>query len=208
MFWLLCFFLGGGLSTQSRGDFIDVLRFFPVAFGAMLAHELGHAFAARRFGAHPWIVLHGLGGVTFLGQKGFGRRQQILISLAGPAAGLVAAAAAYLAAKAFRGSLPDEILFFTVSFIMVSVFWSVANMLPILPLDGGQILRDLLGPSRLRLACWIGMITAALAALAAFFLQGSIWNTVLLGCLAYVNFKGTMMPGGVHREETFRGPPQ
>jgi stage IV sporulation protein FB len=206
LFWILCFFLGGGLRTQTRDDMVDVLIFCTVAFAAMLIHELGHAVAARRFGAHPWIVLHGLGGVTFLGQRGFSRRQQILISLSGPGAGLVSAALVYLFFHALRGSFSRMTVEWVVLFLEVSVFWSVANMLPILPLDGGQVLRDILGPSRIRLACWIGMITALLAALAALILQGSLWNTALLGFLAYANFKGTRMMGGVHRDETVHGP--
>lgn len=61
-----------------------------VVFVSILWHELGHAFAMRRFGFAPAIVLHGLGGHT---EAGRGPRtsavQRIAISLAGPMAGFV-----------------------------------------------------------------------------------------------------------------------
>ena len=42
------------------------------------------------------------------------------------------------------------------------------NLLPVLPLDGGQMLNALLGPARLKLTLWITILTAGSAALLIF----------------------------------------
>jgi hypothetical protein len=56
---------------------------------SILIHELGHALMQRRFGGHPRVVLHGLGGLAICGDCDRSTRSQILISLAGPVAGFV-----------------------------------------------------------------------------------------------------------------------
>src|SRR3954464_7580102 len=57
---------------------------------AALAHELGHAVAARLTGARPSIALVALGGVTtYVPPRQLSRLSSLGIALAGPAVGLV-----------------------------------------------------------------------------------------------------------------------
>ena len=77
-------------------------------------------------------------------------------------------------------------------------FWTLVNLLPILPLDGGQVLRDVLGP-RLGLATRIvGAVCAAACGWLAF-ASGMPIFAFFLGYLAFMNFRGDAraLPGGV-----------
>ena len=80
----------------------------------------------------------------------------------------------------------------------VNGFWTVVNLLPILPLDGGQVLRDVLGPRLRAVTRIIGGATAVACAVAAYRIGQPIL-AFFLGYLAYVNFQGDArsLPGGV-----------
>jgi len=69
------------------------------------------------------------------------------------------------------------------------VGWSVFNLLPVLPLDGGQAMRELLPGSpavRLRLARVISTVTAAIAAVVAY-LYGQPFAAIFLALFAATN---------------------
>jgi hypothetical protein len=73
--------------------------------------------------------------------------------------------------------------------IFVTLVWGVLNLLPILPLDGGNVLVELLpGPMerRRRLAAGISIVVAALAALLAL-LVGQWYAALLAGWFAIGN---------------------
>ena len=79
----------GGPRARRRLEF---LIWVAVVFVSILVHELGHAFTQRHFGGHPWITLHALGGLASCDDCDRRPSSQILISLAGPAAGFLLAA--------------------------------------------------------------------------------------------------------------------
>jgi Zn-dependent protease len=145
---------------------------------AVLVHELGHAVLARRTGAHPEIALAGFGGVTtYTPPKELSRGQSLGISLAGPGVGIVLG----LILVAVQNGLGDTVIdgswqyWALVYGIWTCIGWSVFNLLPVLPLDGGQALREVLPGSpetRTRRAAVISIVAATLtAAFAAFFLN-------------------------------------
>lgn len=201
-FWLTAFFLSGGLNVGSAADWPAVLLSMGVIFFSILWHELGHAGASRFFGGRPAIELQGLGGLTRLGGWQFGRWQLLGISCAGPGASFLLAGLS-LAALIFtpENHAASPILS---SFLAINVIWTLFNLLPILPMDGGQILRLLMGPGKERLACWIGLGTAVVLGL-VFFALGRWWPTMIMGLLAWVNYKGISsgpVSGGVDRHGT------
>src|SRR5205807_3659939 len=75
------------------------------------------------------------------------RGQRIVVSLAGPLAGLTTAAACAVAAAALPGTLLGELMFKAASLF---VFQFVFNLLPILELDGYLVLVDALDTPFLR----------------------------------------------------------
>lgn len=173
------------------------LLWMVAVFVSILVHELGHAMAARNYGAYPEIRLHGLGGVTIMPGGYFNRAQSIFVSAAGPLAGLALGGLVWLIDRAY----PPQNGFLMIMvgmFIWINFFWTFINLLPILPLDGGQILRDLLGPKNIQFAIWIGVLCAGGAAIWAF-QRGQLFLALMMLFLAYGNFQNQNMQGGIRR---------
>jgi Zn-dependent protease len=139
-------------------------------FAIVLLHEFGHALACRQVGGTvDRIMLWPLGGIAFVNPPQ--RPGATLWSLAaGPLVNLALLpvfAGAYLAAGmlGWAASFPDAFsLLHWVLWIDIILF--VFNILPIYPLDGGQILRSLLwflmGRARsLYVATILGFVGAA-----------------------------------------------
>jgi stage IV sporulation protein FB len=191
-FWLSAFLLGGGLRMTGAEDWVPILLWTAVMFGSILVHEMGHALASRFWGGQPKIELHGLGGVTYLGGLSFTRWQHLAITAAGPALslilGLLCAALYFFTALPIKPALEYG--------MWINFFWTAVNLLPILPMDGGQILRDLIGPRFERAACVIGMLTA-LAAAYWFYGRGLYIGAVMMVLFAWFNLKGSLRSGGV-----------
>lgn len=186
-FWITCILLGGGLTADSLPEVIDVGIWTITVFISVLVHELGHAIAGKRYGCLPQIILHGFGGLTYLPNARFNRKQSIEVSFAGPAAGLMLGCVA-LIIRLFFPIEHEGLSTVLQYFIYINFFWTFINLLPIQPMDGGQILRDALGPSRAGITAWIGTITATLVACAAFSV-GMIFLGIMMVFFAVKNFQ-------------------
>src|SRR2546429_2302187 len=161
-------------------------------FAIVLAHEFGHAFACRQTGGQAdTVLLWPLGGIAFV--KRPPRPGAYLWSIAaGPLVNVALFPVfAVLLLVAFqsgwRFSAPDLFQFVT-TVAYINGFLLFFNLLPIYPLDGGQILRGLLwlqlGPIQsLKIASVIGFVGAGFFALWAISAR-SIW----LGILAFFVF--------------------
>jgi len=139
------FFLLAVVLSGRWGDLPATAAWVAVVFASVLAHELGHALVFRAFGVRSRIELHGMGGTTFPlpgpGRK-LSRAQEIAVAVAGPAMGFViygGVKVAELMSPSLRGTQVAADL------IWVNGGWGVVNLLPILPLDGGHVLRALIG---------------------------------------------------------------
>lgn len=196
-FWIIALLIGGGLFAQTADDWARALVMVPVVFISILVHELGHAFAGRHYHARPSILLHGLGGMATLHGMRANWIQSIWVSAAGPAAGLALGlfSMVLLLFVPIVHEVPmlQQALFFCT---LINFFWTFVNLLPIMPMDGGQILREILGPRNLKLAYQIGFAVAVGCALLAFMVNLYIL-AILLGFLAYANLTGQRMEGGV-----------
>ncbi|MEW6305456.1 MAG: site-2 protease family protein [Verrucomicrobiota bacterium] len=198
-FWLSGVLLGGGLnaSTQRQWEFVGI--WCAVVFVSILVHEMGHALVGRRYGATPMIKLHGFGGATYLPGAWFTRKQNILVSAAGPAAGLALGFAILLVRAA--GVIPEDSIHVQRAFayaLYVNIFWSFFNLLPVQPMDGGQILGDVLGPGRIRITNSIGMVVALALAYWAWQIHQPFLLMFML-YFAYVNYQNLELEGGVIR---------
>ncbi len=106
-----------------------------------LVHELGHALAARRTGAEAEISLDFLAGyASFTPSRPLSRLERAGISFAGPGVQLAVASAVLLAA----GASPLEVPSSFDSPATAAIWWAgigigLLNLVPVLPLDGGNI---------------------------------------------------------------------
>ena len=151
-FWLMALWLW---TLHSEQGWPGLLIWVAVVFQGILMHELGHALVGRTFGRQPRIELIALGGLTWWEQREpLSPGRSLAVSFAGPAVGIVIGLIALFAMDTLR--VPQESLgrYTLSSLIYVNLGWGVLNLLPVLPLDGGNIvasLMELISPSRGRL---------------------------------------------------------
>ena len=140
----LTFFLIAGLLGSSLGSVEGVAIWVGVVLVSVLVHELGHAVAMRLSGVGSHIVLHAMGGLTFPAARITSRRKRIAVDLAGPLSGilLLGVPAVWLGRTLDNPSDTVELLI--ISMVWVNVAWSLVNLLPILPLDGGNVTKEVL----------------------------------------------------------------
>jgi Zn-dependent protease len=113
------------------------------AFLSILLHELGHAVVATRLGYGPCrIVLHGFGGVAV--HRRAPDQESIRISLAGPAAGIFFGVLLWGLSEYVLRDLSDDGKGVMQQLLFINLVWSVVNLLPIYPLDGGHVSEILL----------------------------------------------------------------
>jgi len=156
-------------------------------FLIVLLHEFGHALACRSVGGlSDHIMLWPLGGVAYVNPPP--RAGALLWSIAaGPlvnVALLPVTIGAYLVARHSFAMLPPDFIRYLYMVAFINGGLLAFNMLPIYPLDGGQILRALLwfvvGRAKsLYAASVIGVIGAAVVIVLAL-----IWQDVRLIVLA------------------------
>ena len=84
-FWLFSAVLGAG-GAHGANWLLLLAVWVACVFVSIVVHEMGHAQAARHYGASPTVRLYGMGGLTRPGQA-FTRGQNLIVVLCGPAAG-------------------------------------------------------------------------------------------------------------------------
>lgn len=216
-FWLTAFFLGGGTRLGKgsfRDDLLWVLVWMVVACFSVLVHEFGHALTARKLsGGKNYIKLWAMGGLAyheggrptrkarlwtiFMGPGAgfilFGVTCLVIIGLYGPQAG----SGVIKALITYQKELPPEVyevyktqysswrLF--QMFIWINFWWSLVNLLPVFPLDGGQFYSEWTGKTLQ--AYKLGAAVGALFALIAILFLKDWYIALLFGFLAFNNFK-------------------
>ncbi len=145
-----------------------------IIFVSVLIHECGHAFTAKFFQQKVQIQLVALGGVTLFEGPPLRFWQQFVIAFNGPLFGffLFLGSSALLTLDLSKAPLIYPIL---KTMQMANLFWTLVNILPILPLDGGQLLRIALegffGVKGFRASLAIGAFLALLISLLLFIVQ-------------------------------------
>lgn len=192
-FWLTALLLG---FFQYRSEPIAIGIWVVVMFLAVLLHEMGHALTARRFGLPVEVHLVAMGGLTRFPAGRLNHWRSILVSFAGPAVGIVIGGTAF--ACSVFGLLPPGHLWRVALWIVVftNLGWAILNLLPIVPLDGGQIVSAILdrffGMRGQRWARLISVIVAcALVAIAVAFRQFLL--VFLVAMLAIENYRAWQM---------------
>lgn len=187
-FLLLSAFIGftGGRGVEGAAVWLVVVGV------SILVHELGHAFSFRAFGVSSSVMLYSMGGLT-VPEEGPRLRtgQDILVSLAGPGIGLVLGALVYLVAPP-GDFAPDSLARLASLYLLyVNVAWGLVNLLPILPLDGGNVLAAILrktsGERGVRAVRIISLVAAAALGAVALAYKAP-FGAIIAFYLAYLNF--------------------
>lgn len=169
-FWLFAALIGYLYSQSWMGTLIWIV----IIFFSVLFHEFGHALTAMLFGRKPRIEIVALGGLTLHDGQSLSSWKQFLIVLNGPLFGLLLALFSWLAMKipVLSAGLPMQILR---DVTIINVFWTVINLLPVLPLDGGQMLRIVMeaffGARGFQYSLVIGMALSVLISMTLFLFQ-------------------------------------
>lgn len=167
-------------------------------------------------GGHPQVHLNYLGGVCHNPDGRWTRAGGIAMTAAGPLAALLASVLAVLLLGAFLGDMPlagrvawlaispsaglseydrlalvsgginRSLLHFILDLVFVSFWWSVLNLLPVYPLDGGQIMGGLMHSAR-RLHRWSLII--AVVFLLLFLVSNMLLPAVFMIYFAIFNYK-------------------
>ena len=193
LFWLVGVLLSGALEASGREGLIRLFSFVGVLFVSILWHELGHAQAYRRYGGRPDILLYGFGGLC-RAMGGYTRRQSMIISAAGPAASLCLFAITWALCR-YTGVVGQSLAtdWILTHLLWINGFWTLVNLLPVMPLDGGQIFRVFMANRKPRAVPVVGMIVAAVVAICAIVLppRPMLFLAILFGFLAFRNWQQT-----------------
>ncbi|MBQ2622604.1 MAG: hypothetical protein IJF84_14790 [Thermoguttaceae bacterium] len=162
-FWVVAALLGANLNPRT------MILWVAAVFLGILVHELGHAFAMRHYGFQPEITFHAMGGLTSynsnyqINHRYLSNWEHVVIDAAGPLAGfallgVIAVVLALIGVNPIgflfgdiddqqRGSLfrflSSPVIVFLHLEMYICLFWGILNLMPVYPLDGGQITREI-----------------------------------------------------------------
>lgn len=163
-----------GLTTGQ--SYAAAALFAVLLFVSVFLHELGHAVVGRRVGMRVRsITLFMLGGVTELDREAPDPGRAYLVGVAGPMVSLLLAGLGWVALpltaeRSLAYAIVEQL---ALTNLLVAAF----NVLPGIPLDGGQLLRagvwKLTGDplTGTRVAAWAGRTVAVLAVVAALYVS-------------------------------------
>jgi Zn-dependent protease len=211
LFWLFSALMGWDADDPNL-----TLLWIACVFVSILVHEFGHALTARFFGWPPEVVLYSFGGyASFYPTFGHTRSRSVLILLAGPGAGFVLFGVIWCVTQLLllqqvltddpRFLIDDETVptrlrylsFVLVQMEFINLWWGLVNLLPVFPLDGGQIARALITGMRprdglemsLKLSVGIGGAVAAY-----FFMEKQTYAGILFAALAVESLQSLQGP--------------
>ena len=217
-FWVVAAIMGANGNAQR------MLIWIIAVFIGILVHELGHAFAMRYYGFQPVITFYSMGGLTSSNsQNPINRRylsnwEHVIIDAAGPLAGfalfgIIAAILSFICVNPISfmfgsidrqqiGSLfkflSSPVIIFFLMEMHICLFWGILNLMPVFPLDGGQIAREIctaLNPrTGIATSLKLSFITALILAGVAILWLNSWFMAAFFGMFAYSSWQAMNSP--------------
>ncbi|MGH9667838.1 MAG: M50 family metallopeptidase [Bryobacteraceae bacterium] len=191
---LLIILIVAGLGG-SQSDLMYVL-YIVALFASVIAHELGHAYVATRYGIRTIeIVMFPIGGLARL-ERNPRPREELWIALAGPFVNIVIAAGLFGCAVSQHQLVSVAELFDPTDANLAeriaagNLILAGFNLLPAFPMDGGRVLRAILAMLKpeeeaTRMAAWAGRMLAI-----GMGLYGLVWMHFMLVFVAFFVYLG------------------
>ncbi len=208
-FWVVMAIFGGALYIRDTADIMFTARFVIAGLVAILGHELGHALVGKKMGVgEQQVVLEMFGGVTMSQGMRLDKVGRVSMIAAGPLVtlvlGLIALAVIWnpvapvleaanitpllllVIPHAFVEATAPNLLIFA-HLVFIGTWWTILNLLPIVPMDGGQLIAEFIkSPKKVFL---IGLITSVIVAILSFHYLNSFFLAALMGLFAFQNYK-------------------
>jgi stage IV sporulation protein FB len=207
LFWLFSAILGWNLIRLPDG-MILLLIWIAACFVSILLHEFGHIWAGKLFGTDGDILLYSFGGLAIGASDLRKRWQRIVVYLAGPAIQLLL----FAIINRYYSSLDEGQIDALPKYLRVAIIlmeeinwiWPLFNLLPINPLDGGQVARELCqsvwGRKGVQFALMVSIVACAAIALNAAlvlnhqkpfipYMPTSSYTIILFAMLGFENFQ-------------------
>jgi Zn-dependent protease/CBS domain-containing protein len=144
--WLaMVYYRQGGAEAAWQGTIFIVLIFLCV-----LLHELGHVFAARRYGVQTRdVTLWPFGGISSMERMPEKPSEELIVAVAGPAVNVAIASVLILFLWPHLNAdnlakLEDPAVSLAVKIAGANIILVLFNMIPAFPMDGGRVLRAIL----------------------------------------------------------------
>lgn len=189
---------GRGLYSSIAWDIAQYVTLFAI----VLTHEFGHAFATRQVGGTAdQILLWPFGGIAYVQTPP--RPGAYLWGIAaGPLVNAVLwpvlyYLSEYVTLRVTNGDwFPDnpvlgqDLINFAGMIFLINRMLLLFNILPIFPMDGGQMLRALLwfklGPVKsIVIAAWVGLILGGALAVYVLVVWQQLWLPLILGLMLH-----------------------
>lgn len=204
------------LLFMGRGDLTMGILWGVCITVSLLVHEFGHALVARHYGLAPSIILHGFGGLTQHARAERDRDDMWIIA-AGPGAGLALGITVLAVFYQLRVHAPhvlqNPLLDYTFdALIYINIYWSLVNLIPLWPLDGGQLFRLFLiklvkRPAQAeRITHATGLTLGLAGAVVGYVLLNSMLVLIIAGFCAWQNYaalRSTRATGPIRSQHRF-----
>lgn len=187
-FWILSLLI----TYMNAHSFLDAILWMVIILVSVLVHELGHALTSLFWKERVRIELGAFGGATIRqGNNVLTPLKEFLVIVMGPFFGFLLALISTIMASFFpQMPLVQRGLYLTV---VINISWSILNLLPVFPLDGGRlmaiVLENIFGKKGLRFSYIVGAVFALIFAIACLGV-----SQVFLGALfllfAFESFRG------------------
>jgi Zn-dependent protease len=178
-FWLLGLVITFDAWQENQSMYVVgfSLALIILVFGCVVLHEFGHALTARRFGVGTQdILLTPIGGIARMMGNLRTPTAELLVAIAGPMVNVIIALLLYLILE--FGNISSDISDSEISSLgsfsvlllkylfYINKMLVLFNMIPAFPMDGGRVLRALLGyafnlKTATNIARWISLVCCA-----------------------------------------------
>lgn len=187
-FWIVSALLGLSILNP-----LFTIMWVAVVFVSVLIHEMGHAVASQSLDMEPQIMLYAMGGLTISQRpRILSYPQEIMISLAGPIAGFLTGLMVYFLGKLLPLGASTWLFNLYFQLLWVNIGWGIINLIPMLPLDGGNVMQSLVhwikSPYDNRTPLVFSVAVGIIAMIASLILLRSLYIALLAAWFTYNNY--------------------